>query len=1570
MALAHLKVHEPLKQSQRSDRTFKTRQSAPKIRFNERRNSLLPLRKGEGRGEGEQRSFNSKRSILFAALAFALLLLTFNSHAANYAITYTLPSAGSVSLNIYDASGTKVRQLVSAQKRNSGSNTEIWDGKDDFGATVAAGTYTWKLLRTPGLQTEYLMTIGSSYVTGATHEDQAPGTHHGGGTAVGIDSTGVYVAAGISENTCSVLKQNLAGTQRIWSAWYPEPWQGYYAIASMNGTLYLLTQNAKLAHFGTNSPPGHDQTPLWDVLWAGDTRPETTGIDYNNPYMDMTAANVGGTSHLVLSYYTKNTIRWLDPNNGAVLDSATVSAPKGVAIDNSGNVLVISGTSVVRLSRANKTPVTVISGLNSPWRLDVQRSNGDILVADLGTSQQVKRYNSSGGFVRSYGAPGGRQHGLYVATNFFGVNDIVSDNAGGFIICEPNRSPRRVARFNSSGQVVGEWYGGMLWSQALSVDPGNPNVVWMEGNNDGGTSGTGAELMRLVLNFTNKTFTLHSTYQPNGMASGRISSGFVGGGYSSWYAKRRNGQLYLTRRGSIQVLKVDETNWQLIPVAAAKIVNGDSSSGSELWTDANGDGQVQTSEVITYANFKPWGWTRLFMDPAGANGFDYFYYDITTAKTHVIRASSFNSAGAPVYAPLDAQVTFANGIPGFSSGDMYQNPPSIFASDTNGALYLTMQESDTGGGWAKIKNPHLVKYNANGTLAWDLKLKEVEYRNYWWGAQQPWQAFPGGGSVYAFKNAVGVVNGCVVANDFVGGWEGMYPAFTYVWDQDGLYVGSMFERPNLAVAPLYKYCLSSDNGCGSLWTDPVTKDVYYYGAFENDGKVYKVTGWNGWTRLNGTVPSTATTDEIYEFNNVVTNDMVLNGVHGGIDFGSGNWRADETRAKLENAGFFSANVTSRSFTLPTGKILKSIVLSGYGAGTYTIGDGVNTALTGSVPDHDPIKVVTGWTSGGRTITVTLSTAQNGAVDNIHFGDPGGTPPPPAPTGLVANASNAQVALSWNAVSGASSYTIIRSTSSGGPYSTIRSGHTTTSYTDTNVANGTTYYYAVAAVNAGGTGPYSAYVSATPSAPATPMDLVVTDIQWSPASPVNGNAVTFSAVVKNQGGTATPAGTILGVSFWIGGNAVSWSDTHTASLAAGASVTLTANGGGWTAVTGTNAVMAWVDDVNRFPNEANESNNQLTENVVVSAAPTLPSPWVGGDIGAVGVAGSATHSSGTFTVTGSGADIWDTADAFHFVRQPWTGDVQIVARVGSLGNTDPWAKAGVMIRETTAAGSKHVLMTMSVGNGSSFQRRTATGGTSEHTTPLDGTVAPYWVKLVRTGSQFSGYRSSDGANWTLVGTLNLAMNASVQVGLAVTAHNNATTTTATFNNVSVSSPWTAGDIGSVGVAGSSTVGTNGVLTVRGSGADIWDTADAFHHLRTSLHGNGEIIARVTAVQNTDAWAKAGVMVRETLTAGSKHGIMCVTPGNGFSFQRRTTTSGTSSFTGGGALNTSPNNWVRLVRNGTTLTAYKSADGNTWTLVGSDTISMTGNIYVGLAVTSHNNTVLNTSTFDNVRVIPAP
>jgi len=368
-------------------------------------------------------------------------------------------------------------------------------------------------------------------------------------------------------------------------------------------------------------------------------------------------------------------------------------------------------------------------------------------------------------------------------------------------------------------------------------------------------------------------------------------------------------------------------------------------------------------------------------------------------------------------------------------------------------------------------------------------------------------------------------------------------------------------------------------------------------------------------------------------------------------------------------------------------------------------------------------------------------------------------------------------------------------------------------------------------------------------------------------------------------------------------------------------------------------------------------------VHTQAVGALPAGWQSQDVGAVGQPGSASASAGVFTVSGAGADIWGTADAFHFVYRPLIGDGTIVAEVTSVLGTAAWTKIGVMIRATTAPGSAHAFMLVSTAKGLAFQRRTVAGGASTHTSGGTGT-APRWLKLARVGQTITASQSIDGRTWTVVGRDTFSMPSAVLVGLATSSHDVTRLATGTFANVTVTTAtgWRTQDVGVVGQPGSASESA-GVFTVRGAGANIWGSADAFHFVYRPLTGDGTITADVTSVLGTEAWTKVGVMMRATTQPGSPHAFMLVSVSKGLAFQRRTVADGLTHTSGG--TGTAPR-WVKLTRAGQIITAFTSTDGRTWTIVGRDTFTMPSTVLAGLAVSSHDVTRLATATFASVAI----
>ena len=132
------------------------------------------------------------------------------------------------------------------------------------------------------------------------------------------------------------------------------------------------------------------------------------------------------------------------------------------------------------------------------------------------------------------------------------------------------------------------------------------------------------------------------------------------------------------------------------------------------------------------------------------------------------------------------------------------------------------------------------------------------------------------------------------------------------------------------------------------------------------------------------------------------------------------------------------------------------------------------------------------------------------------------------------------------------------------------------------------------------------------------------------------------------------------------------------------------------------------------------------------------------------------------------------------------------------------------------------------------------------------------------------------------------------------------------------------------------------------------------MHQTLTGDGQIIARVTSQQPTDPWAKSGVMIKQSTAAGSPYALLAVTPEHGAAFQYNFTGSTDS------VPYTLPNAWLKLTKSGNVITAYVSANGTSWTQVATTVLALGATTEIGLFVTSHNGSAINTSVFDNVVV----
>jgi hypothetical protein len=184
------------------------------------------------------------------------------------------------------------------------------------------------------------------------------------------------------------------------------------------------------------------------------------------------------------------------------------------------------------------------------------------------------------------------------------------------------------------------------------------------------------------------------------------------------------------------------------------------------------------------------------------------------------------------------------------------------------------------------------------------------------------------------------------------------------------------------------------------------------------------------------------------------------------------------------------------------------------------------------------------------------------------------------------------------------------------------------------------------------------------------------------------------------------------------------------------------------------------------------------------------------------------ATGVHTITARGADIWNNKrarewglhDQFHYVYKRLSGVGTIVVKALRVTNSNAWAKAGVMIRQSLDANSVHAMMVITPGQGVAFQYRATAGLDSTTNLQQTGIVTPQWLKLDRSAAgDFTAYYSADGSTWTQLGTAqNIAMQGDVYIGLALTSHAAGTTCVAEFSDVTtngaVTGQWQSQDIG--------------------------------------------------------------------------------------------------------------------------------------------------------------------------------
>ncbi|MEO6437384.1 MAG: fibronectin type III domain-containing protein, partial [Tepidisphaeraceae bacterium] len=426
--------------------------------------------------------------------------------------------------------------------------------------------------------------------------------------------------------------------------------------------------------------------------------------------------------------------------------------------------------------------------------------------------------------------------------------------------------------------------------------------------------------------------------------------------------------------------------------------------------------------------------------------------------------------------------------------------------------------------------------------------------------------------------------------------------------------------------------------------------------------------------------------------------------------------------------------------------------------TWRVGPPMPTARHATIPilHQDKIYVVGGGVVRGTSFSTIVE------VLDLLSGTPTPTAPS-APIGLSASAaSSSQINLTWtDTSSNESGFKIERRLGSAGAWQEIATvGAGVTSYANTGLAADTQYDYQVRATNSVGDSAYSNTASATtfsvPTIPTAPSGLAASAAS---ASQIN---LTWTDASNNETGFKIERRL---------GSAGAWQEivTVAAGVTSYASIGLAASTEYFYQVRATNA--------------AGDSGYSNTASATTLTAPA-PGAFTSADIGNPKPAGSTTvvTEGRDYDVTVGGANIWRGSDEFRFVYQSRTGDFDVRVRLASLTAPDPQGMAGLMARATLAANSANAIVKARPGSeGYRFTYRPTAGATSIGTGSGAVAYPNTWLRLVRAGNTFTGYRSVDGVTWNVVGAVNLALPQTLFLGMAVSAKSTTATATAQFRD---------------------------------------------------------------------------------------------------------------------------------------------------------------------------------------------
>lgn len=608
----------------------------------------------------------------------------------------------------------------------------------------------------------------------------------------------------------------------------------------------------------------------------------------------------------------------------------------------------------------------------------------------------------------------------------------------------------------------------------------------------------------------------------------------------------------------------------------------------------------------------------------------------------------------------------------------------------------------------------------------------------------------------------------------------------------------------------------------------------------------------------------------------------------------------------------------------------------------------SVALTAGQPATVKMEYSSAAATGGGRVALSWSTPTiaKQIIPRERLYAPVAASVPPPPLGLAARAPGSSVQLSWAAAPAAQSYTVKRATSSAGPFTVLASGWTATSYSDTTAATGTGYIYQVAAVNAQGEGAASAPATVTPRGSTLSSPWMQQDIGSVGTTGVGGNAGETGETV------------VLG-----GAGSDIWNTADSFRFA-------------WLPLSGDGTIIARVASMENTSAWA-KAGPMIRESLAGNSAYVNIVCTPGNGVSVQSRASTGAAATGT-TVSNLFAPRWlkltragSTFTGYHSMDGvTWT---QTAAPVMVAMGTN--VSIGLAVCSGQTSGLNLVEFDGISAPGLPLPRPPTPA--KPEALPGNSTVALAWASAAyATGYEVSRATVSGGpyiplatVSTTKFADVTATNDTTYYYVIRATNASGGSASTAEVSSTPRSSYLPAGwinrDIGTVGLEGSVSL-TSGLYTIQAAGVGVWNAADGFNYSYQSASGDGSMTVRVDSLTNVNYYStKSGLMFRSSSAADAAYAFVAVTPAGEVKFEYRSA-AGASAASQGSVYAGVPR-WLRLVRAGTVLRAFSSANGSTWTQVGGDlALDFVGDFLAGIAVSANNTTTRTTSVLSQLSV----